>query len=279
MLLTHTWDEPMLLDIQRLESGYGKVTILHGVDIHVDSHELIVLLGPNGAGKTTLLKTLAGHLKFTAGAISLNGGALDRRPDASQRAMRGIGYVPQENNVFAPLSVIENLRVSLVSRRDEEADRLAEVFDRFPILHERRDQRAGTLSGGERQILAITSALLQQPDLLLLDEPTSGLSPLFVDMIVDWMTELVAGNTGVIWVVEQNPEPVLQAASRAYVLAGGRIVKEAPSSDLLRSGELERVLLGGSSARTPHTEPVPPGQEHGEVIEPTKPPPSYSKTE
>lgn len=258
----------MLLDIQGLKSGYGKVTILHGVDLQLASDELIVLLGANGAGKTTLLKTLAGHLRFSDGAIRLNDKPLESKADPSQRAARGVGYVPQENNVFAPLSVLENLRVSLVDRVHEEEDRLNEVFERFPILHERKDQRASTLSGGERQILAITSALLQRPDLLLLDEPTSGLSPLFIDMIVDWMNELVATNTGVIWVVEQNPEPVLQASSRAYVLAGGRIVKEGPSADLLKSGELERVLLGQTTVPSHNVQTGTPHSPAGEVVEP-----------
>jgi branched-chain amino acid transport system ATP-binding protein len=238
----------MLLETRGLVSGYGKVTVLHGVDLKVETGEVVVALGSNGAGKSTLLKALAGHLPVTSGHVLLEGHRIEGK-HASQIAQAGIGYVPQESNIFDRLSVRENLVVSALRRDDGGREAVDTALERFPILAERADQRASTLSGGERQILAINSALVLSPKLLLLDEPTSGLSPVMVEAIVDWVAEIAAeGVAGVLWVVEQNPEPVLAISGRTYVLEGGEVTTEVRSADLLVSGRLERLLLEDAPA-------------------------------
>ncbi len=249
----------MLLDVADLESGYGKVTVLHGVDLRVDAGEIVVVLGPNGAGKSTLMKSIAGHLRPTGGSVRLNGN--DVRGRSSQDVSRlGIGYVPQENNVFRELTVRDNLRVvSLAFPQAKE--RMAGVFERFPILAERASQRAATLSGGERQTLAVSSALIADPKVLLLDEPTAGLAPLFIGQMVEWVSELAAAGMAVVWVVEQNPEKILAASTRTYLVEGGRSTAVFESSDLLVPGRLQELLLQerqediGDSSVSSHNNP------------------------
>jgi ABC-type branched-subunit amino acid transport system ATPase component len=231
----------MLLEVTSLEAGYGKLTIVHGVDLHVAPGEIVLLMGPNGAGKTTLLRTISGHLPTKAGRIEVEGEDISAM-SAFQRSGLGIGYVPQDNNVFGPLTVSENLAAASLFR-PELASRSEEVVDRFPRLAERRSQRASTLSGGERQMLAVGSAMVGEPRLLLLDEPTAGLAPRFVIEIVHWMKEVAAGGCGVIWVVEQNPEAVLEAASRAYFMAGGEITDERLAASLDDAELLRQILF------------------------------------
>jgi len=234
----------MLLEARGVESGYGKVTILHGIDLAIRAGEIVVVLGPNGAGKSTLLKTIAGHLPVTRGEILFDGERIDSKLSAAEISKAGVGFVPQEQNIFGRLSVIENLRVSALSRPDVMAEAVESSLERFPILRDRAAQKASTLSGGERQILAISSAIMLAPRLILLDEPTSGLSPVFVDTIVDWIVSLVEGaSTGVICVVEQNPEPILTVSSRTYMLEAGQVSQEVPSAELLADGRLRQVLL------------------------------------
>lgn len=234
----------MLLEAQRLESGYGKVTVLHGIDLQVVAGEIVVVLGPNGAGKSTLLKALAGHLPVTSGQVRLNSERVDSRLSAAEISKAGVGYVPQEHNVFGRLSVLENLRVSAFNRPQGAKEAVESSLSRFPILRDRADQKASTLSGGERQILAISSAIMLAPKLILLDEPTSGLSPAFVDTIVDWIVDLASSEgVGVLWVVEQNPEPVLAVSSRTYMLEAGQVTRELRSEELLEGGLLRQVLL------------------------------------
>lgn len=234
----------MLLEARGLESGYGKVIILHGLDLKVAAGEIVVVLGPNGAGKSTLLKAIAGHLAVARGEILVDGERIDPGLGAVGISKAGIGYVPQEHNVFGRLSVLENLSVGAIGRPDQMEEAVDASLKRFPILRDRAGQRASTLSGGERQILAISSAIMLAPRLILLDEPTSGLSPVFVETIVDWIVELVAGDsTGVLWVVEQNPEPILQVSSRTYMLEAGQITREMASSELLEGGRARQVLL------------------------------------
>lgn len=230
----------MLLDITALESGYGKLTVVHGVDLHVGSGEIVLLMGPNGAGKTTLLRAISGHLPTNGGRIEIDGEDISSH-SAYARSALGVGYVPQEQNVFGPLNIADNLAAATLFR-PELTERIDEVFSRFPHLAERRTQRASTLSGGERQMLAVGSALVGNPRLLLLDEPTAGLAPRYVTEIVHWMREVVSGGCGVIWVVEQNPEAVLEAASRAYFMAGGEITDERPAASL-DDAELRRQIL------------------------------------
>lgn len=232
----------MLLDVSALESGYAKLTVLHGVSIHVEAGEVISVLGPNGAGKSTLMKTIAGHLPAKAGQIELNGNRIDGE-DPFHIAKSGVGYVPQEDNVFGDMTVMENLEVGAYSTGRSATELIEAVFHRFPILEERRQQRASTLSGGERQTLAVSSALVTGSDLLLLDETTAGLAPRFAQEIVRWITEVAGQGTAVIWVLEQNPELVLEISERTYLLDGGRIRSEMRSSELLEPGKLEEVLL------------------------------------
>ncbi|MGF1618614.1 MAG: ABC transporter ATP-binding protein [Acidimicrobiia bacterium] len=232
-----------LLKISDLSSGYGKLTVTHNVSLRVEPGEIVLLLGPNGAGKTTLLRTIAGHLPTQSGQIELQGEDITRF-DAYQRSRSGIGYVPQEKKVFGSLSVYENLQAASLFR-PEVAPLITPILERFPRLRERQGQMASTLSGGERQMLAVGSAMAGDPRLVLLDEPTAGLAPRFVDEIVTWMKEVADGGNGVIWVVEQDPEKVAGVASRAYFMAGGEIRDEKPSSDLTDPALLRRVLFDG----------------------------------
>lgn len=231
----------MLLEISALKSGYGKVTILHDVNLSVSKGEIVSVLGPNGAGKTTLMKTVAGHLPASGGSMLFTGEEIGRIPAQAANKL-GIGYVPQEHNVFAELTVLENLKIASLSIVDG-ALLVKDVLHRFPILAERANQLASTLSGGERQTLAISSALITQPKLLLLDEPTAGLAPLFVNQIVEWVVELAAEGMAVIWVVEQNPEKILAASSSTCLMEGGRSTEQLNSQALLEPGRLQEVLL------------------------------------
>jgi len=231
----------MQLEVRALKSGYGKVQILHGVDLTVPAGEITTVLGANGAGKSTLMKTIAGHLPTMSGTIRHNLQTLNELGPLHV-CKAGVGFVPQEHNVFAELSVRDNLRVSSLAFEGAEA-RVAEVLKRFPILKERADQLASTLSGGERQSLAIASALIAGPDILLLDEPTAGLAPIFVDRIVGWVCELVEEGMGVAWVVEQNPEKILTVSETTFVMDAGKVTSVAASKTLLEPGRLEEILL------------------------------------
>lgn len=231
----------MQLDISGLKSGYGKVQILHGIDFTAPPGEITAVLGANGAGKSTLMKTIAGHLPVSAGEMHFRGNSLVGR-SALAICREGIGYVPQTGNVFAELSVRDNLRAASLAFEGAE-ERVAEVLRRFPILGERAGQTASTLSGGERQTLAIATALVAGPDILILDEPTAGLAPIFVDRILSWVRDLVAEGMGVIWVVEQNPEKILAVSRTAYVIDAGRNAETMEAQELLQPGRLEEVLL------------------------------------
>ncbi|WP_413871965.1 ABC transporter ATP-binding protein [Albidovulum sp.] len=231
----------MQLEVHGLKSGYGKVQILHGIDLTVPSRAITAVLGPNGAGKSTLMKTIAGHLPVMAGEIRYRGNSLVGHSPLSI-CKEGVGFVPQDRNVFPTLSVRDNLRASSLAFEGAE-ERVAEVLRRFPILGERSDQAASTLSGGERQTLAIAMALVAGPDILILDEPTAGLAPIFVDRIVSWVRELAEEGMGVVWVVEQNPEKILAISGTAYVIDAGRNAQTVDAKSLLAPGRLEEVLL------------------------------------
>lgn len=231
----------MQLEVKGLKSGYGKVQVLHGIDLTVQSGAITTILGANGAGKSTLMKTIGGHLPIIEGEIVHKGQHLNEIGPLHV-CMAGVGLVPQDKNVFAELSVRDNLQASAAAFEGAE-ERVAEVLKRFPILQERGNQLASTLSGGERQTLAIATALVAGPDILLLDEPTAGLAPIFVDRIVGWVEELAQDGTGVAWVVEQNPEKILAISEDAYVLDAGRVTEVLKSKSLLEPGRLEEVLL------------------------------------
>lgn len=233
-----------LLEVEGLETGYGRLTVVHGASLRVEAGEIVVVLGPNGAGKTTLLRALAGHLPAGDGSIRIDGEDVTAM-DAYQRSTVGVGYVPQEGNVFGSLSVRDNLAAASLFR-PELRSLVGPVTERFPRLAERSTQLASTLSGGERQMLAVGSAMAGDPRLLLLDEPTAGLAPRFVHEIVDWMKAIADEGRGVVWVVEQNPESVLNVASRAYFMANGQVRDEWSAAALIDDPEtLRNVLFDG----------------------------------
>lgn len=230
-----------LLEVKDVESGYGKTSVLHGINFTVEEKEIVTIIGPNGAGKTTLMKTLIGLLSPKAGEILFQVkeiGALD--PDAIVR--KGIGYVPQENNVFPSLTVVENLKIAAYLLRNS-ADQLRDIFNRFPILKDRRNQKAGTLSGGERQLLAIATSLMLSPKLLLLDEPCSGLAPQIVDSVCKKILEINQMGTAIVWVVEQNPKRIMHLANRSYVLESGIIRYEGTPEALLQESKFKNLFF------------------------------------
>jgi ABC-type branched-subunit amino acid transport system ATPase component len=232
-----------LLEVQDLTAGYGDSDILRGLSIRVDPGELVAVIGPNGAGKSTLLKTLAGLVRPRSGRVALRGaditGAGTERIIAS-----GLCYVPQEANVFASLSVWENLTVGAWTAPGAFDERAGAVVELFPILAERRRSRAGTLSGGERQMLAMAMALMVEPRLLLLDEPSAGLAPVLQRLVFDRVREIHARGLGIL-LVEQNARESLALCQRAYVLAMGQVRAEGPGAVLRDDPEIRRLYLGG----------------------------------
>ena len=232
-----------LLVVDRLTVAYGAVVALHEVSLEVGAGEIVATLGPNGAGKTTLLRTLAGALKPQHGSVRFEGARLSGMvPEAVLR--RGIALVPEGRHVFPNLTVEENLTIGGVARKDHDLLRQDALrwLERFPILGERANQLAGTLSGGEQQQLAIARALMSRPRMLLLDEPSLGLAPIYVDRIFELIGELHREGVTVL-LVEQNVHRALAIADRAYVLSVGRVVASGPTDQLLE-GELERSYLG-----------------------------------
>jgi ABC-type branched-subunit amino acid transport system ATPase component len=239
-----TSDVPLLV-AENLTAGYGRMDILHGVSLTVGVHEIVSIIGPNGAGKSTTFKTIVGFLTPRAGRVLFNGEDITgTRPDLVLR--RGLAYVPQGRIVFPQMTVLENLEMGAYTERDPKrvAAALEQVYRLFPILAERRRQSAGTMSGGEQQMVAIARALMTAPRLILLDEPSLGLSPKFVTLIFDKLAELrEAGYT--LMLVEQNATRALALADRGYVLELGQNRFEGPGRQLLTDPEVKRLYLGG----------------------------------
>ena len=234
---------PPLLVVDRLTVAYGAVVAIREVSLEVAPGEIVATLGPNGAGKTTLLRALAGALKPQRGSVTFDGDTLTGLvPEVVVR--RGVALVPEGRLVFPNLTVAENLTVGGIARTDRDGLRADSDrwLSRFPILGERAQQLAGTLSGGEQQQLAIARALMSRPRMLLLDEPSLGLAPIFVDRIFELIQELRAEGVTVL-LVEQNVHRALEIADRAYVLSVGRVVASGPTDQLVE-GELERSYLG-----------------------------------
>jgi len=232
-----------LLEVRDLSAGYGETEILRGLSLRVGDGELVAVIGPNGAGKSTLLKTLAGLIRPRAGRITLRG--TDITGVAAERlAARGLCYVPQEANVFPSLSVWENLMIGGWTAGRRQSERAQALSEMFPALAERRRARAGTLSGGERQMLAMAMALMVEPLLLLLDEPSAGLAPALQRLVFDQVREINAGGLGIL-LVEQNARESLALCRRAYVLAMGRVRAEGPGEALSDDPEIRRLYLGG----------------------------------
>ena len=237
-----------MFSVRNLVVGYGPVTALAGVDLEVHAGEIVCVIGPNGAGKTTLMKSVAGLLRPRSGEIALEGKPLSRGADTRVRA--GIALVPEGRHVFAPLSGRDNLELGAYVRlsrgeRDAVADDLRRVLDIFPRLEERATQAAGTLSGGEQQMVAIGRALMARPKLLLLDEPSMGLAPLVVAEIFNVIRRLHADGTTVL-IAEQNARMALSVASRGYVIESGHVVKTGAADALASDPAVREAYLGGA---------------------------------
>ena len=233
-----------LLELRAVEARYGALRALHGINLTVGEGEVVAVLGANGAGKTTTLRAISRTVK-ASGEIVFAGKRLTGR-DADAVARQGVAHVPEGRGVFADLSVRENLRMGAHVRRDRGAVKkdYARVLERFPVLGRRRDQAAGTLSGGEQQQLALARALMQRPRLLLLDEPSLGLAPLLVAEIFEIVRELNEREGLAVLVVEQNANLALESSHRAYVLEVGRVAVAGTSAELRRNEAVRRSYLG-----------------------------------
>jgi branched-chain amino acid transport system ATP-binding protein len=237
----------MMLSINSLRSGYGKIEVLHDIGLEILQGQIVTLIGANGAGKTTLLKTISGLLRPISGSIAFEGASIMRRPPHKIVGL-GISHVPEGRAILKRMTVLDNLRMGAYVRSDSEVGRdIESVLSRFPVLSERRLQMAGTLSGGEQQMLAIGRALVARPRLLLLDEPSLGLAPKIVTQIFLTLRELKSeGKT--ILLVEQNARQALRVADHGYVLERGRIVYSGSGQELLNMPEVQRTYLGQSAA-------------------------------
>jgi branched-chain amino acid transport system ATP-binding protein len=232
-----------LLEVTALDAGYGDMQVLHGVDIDVDDGEYVALVGPNGAGKSTAMKSIVGIATRMGGTITFDGTELTAL-DPTGIVERGIGYVPQTANVFPSLTVEENLAVGGYQLGGLPDDRKAAVVEQFPVLDERLDQRAGNLSGGQQQMLAMARALIPEPRLLLLDEPSAGLAPDLVERMFDHIDAI--NDLGVtVLMVEQNAKTALRRCDRGYVLAQGENRYADDGDTLLNDPEVRRQFLGG----------------------------------
>jgi branched-chain amino acid transport system ATP-binding protein len=233
----------VLLEADGVVSGYGEVDILHGVSLLVEEGEIVSVIGPNGAGKSTLLKSVFGLLKLRKGKLLLDGADATGLPP-QKMVRKGVSYVPQSENVFPSLTILENLEMGAFIGRDNVKQRLSEVYDLFPILAERPHAKAGKLSGGQRQMLALARALMLQPRLLLLDEPTASLSPRMVGDILTKIRDINEAGVAIL-IVEQNAREALNLCHRGYVLVMGRNAMEDTGQNLLHSEEVGRLYLGG----------------------------------
>ena len=234
-----------MLQVENLVVRYGGITAVDGVSLHIGEHETVALIGANGVGKTTTLHTISGLLRPAAGRITFQGEDITRTP-AEAVVARGIVQVPEGRQVFAKLTVEENLKLGAYLQRDKGKIQAAHqrVMELFPILQERRRQAAGTLSGGEQQMLAIGRALMSQPRVLLLDEPSMGLSPLMTQQVFDVLQELKREGLTLL-LVEQNAYEALTISDRAYIMETGHITLEGKSSELIDDPRVRDAYLGG----------------------------------
>ena len=233
-----------MLEVKNLEVYYGVIQAIKGISFEVNEGEVIALIGANGAGKTTTLQPITGMLQPKAGEIIFEGKDISKIPGHKIVSM-GMAHVPEGRRVFANMTVLQNLKMGAFTRSDKnEIDATIEkVYKRFPRLKERQNQTAGTLSGGEQQMLAMGRALMSQPKIILMDEPSMGLSPIFVNEIFDIIKEVSESGTTVL-LVEQNAKKALSIADRAYVLETGRITLEGKASDLLHDESVQKAYLG-----------------------------------
>ena len=235
-----------LLAVSRLESGYGKIRVLHGIDLQMSAGEVVALLGPNGAGKTTLLRALSGLLPVNSGYV-LFGGRDIANATPRETARQGLVHVIEGHRVFTQLSVTDNLLLAAYDLpRGERAARVEEALSFFPEIAEKRHERGGALSGGQQQMLTVAQGLVRRPRLLMLDEPSAGLSPVLVDRVLNVIAQLRNKGTAVL-LVEQLLEKALAAADRVYALVQGHIVLEASTSEANLPQRLERAYFGHDS--------------------------------
>jgi branched-chain amino acid transport system ATP-binding protein len=237
-----------LLSVARLESGHGKIRVLHGIDLHVSAGEVVALLGPNGAGKTTLLRALSGLLPVNSGDVRFGGRDI-ANATPRQTAREGLVHVIEGHRVFTQLSVTDNLLLAAYDLpRGERAARVEQALSLFPEIAEKRHERGGALSGGQQQMLTVAQGLVRRPRLLMLDEPSAGLSPVLVDRVLDVIARLRGDGTAVL-LVEQLLEKALAVADRVYALVQGHIVLEAATGEADLPHRLERAYLGGERSR------------------------------
>lgn len=233
-----------MLEIKDLQVSYGMINAVKGVSFEVNQGEVIALIGANGAGKTTILHTITGLVPAKSGSIIFDGADLTKT-SAHKIVSMGMAHVPEGRRIFQELTVLENLKMGAYTRKDKKeiSDTLEMVYKRFPRLEERKSQIAGTLSGGEQQMLAMGRALMSHPKIILMDEPSMGLSPLYVSEIFDIIKEVNAGGTTVL-LVEQNAKKALSIANRAYVLETGNIALSGDAKELMNNDSVKKAYLG-----------------------------------
>ncbi len=233
-----------MLEVRNLHVHYGVIEAIKGINFDVNQGEVIALIGANGAGKTTTLHTVSGLIAPSEGTVTFEGKDITKTPGHKIVSM-GMAHVPEGRRVFAELTVLQNLKMGAYTRSDKKEiqDSLEMVYKRFPRLLERKNQLAGTLSGGEQQMLAMGRALMSKPSIILMDEPSMGLSPIFVNEIFDIIKEVSAQGTTVL-LVEQNAKKALSIADRAYVLETGKIVLDGKASDLMNNDAIKKAYLG-----------------------------------
>ena len=233
----------MMLKVDNINVYYGQIHTLKDVSIEVKKGEIVALIGANGAGKTTTLRTISGLLRSKTGRIEFNDEDISHT-EAHKLVSKGIAHVPEGRHVFLQMTVQENLEMGAYTNASYTKEGIADVYQRFPRLKHRRNQIAGTLSGGEQQMLAMGRALMSRPHLMMLDEPSMGLAPILVQQIFDIIKELHAAGTPIL-LVEQNAEMALEIANRAYVLESGRIKLSGTGEELAKSDEIKKAYLGG----------------------------------
>lgn len=233
----------MMLKVDNINVYYGQIHTLKDVSIEVKKGEIVALIGANGAGKTTTLRTISGLLRSKTGRIEFNGEDISHT-EAHKLVSKGIAHVPEGRHVFLQMTVQENLEMGAYTNASYTKEGIADVYQRFPRLKHRRNQIAGTLSGGEQQMLAMGRALMSRPHLMMLDEPSMGLAPILVQQIFGIIKELHAAGTTIL-LVEQNAEMALEIANRAYVLESGRIKLSGTGEELAKSDEIKKAYLGG----------------------------------
>ncbi|MDJ0272044.1 MAG: ABC transporter ATP-binding protein [Candidatus Caldarchaeum sp.] len=232
-----------LLEVRKLNVAYGRLQVLWDINISLSTNNVVGIIGPNGAGKTTLLKTIAGTIKPLSGEINYMGQKINGLP-AHERVKQGIVYVPDSSGVFGKMSVYDNLILGAYLKRDQLNETLKFVYELFPTLHERRNQRAGTLSGGEKQMLVIARALMVKPKVLLLDEPSTGLSPIAVKNLFTSLEKLLSTTDLSIILVEQDVGRALKISKYVYLMEGGHVRDEGPSNEFSKVEKLRKFYVG-----------------------------------